>query len=230
MKNPYDIDQAQQHKQKQKTQENSSSLQEEVDQEIKKEAERVEAVNHKKAKEARMKLEKSAQTQKGTTDEMRRQGEKITSAKKSALKVHSNADEANKLADNIEKESHMFNFGVPFLGRIKKWWARDKNEEREIEKIGNEDKDEGNDKEESGYESEEYKDVENEGSEYIAGQHKTDAELYKILHSVKKINKEAESQSKLAKKQTVDLQDINKVNEYSKKKVDKADENLKKGL
>lgn len=76
----------------------------------------------------------------------------------------------------------------------------------------------------------EYNIPEDEDEEYIPGQHKSDKELYKILHAAKQVNKEAQAQSTIAKKQTTDLNDINKVNEYSKKTVDRAERNLKKGL
>lgn len=226
MKDPYTIDQAL--KQKTKSKE-GSTLQDEIDQEIVKEAERTEEMNYKKAKAARMRLEKSAEVQKGTTEEMKRQGEKITHAKKSALKVHKNAEDASQLADSIERESHMFNIGVPFLGRIKKWWSKDKKEEKEIEAVQNSVNAEDADPEKGASEESETP-REQTGEEYIPGQHKTDSELFKILHSVKKINKEASVQSKEASKQKVDLYDINKINEYSKKKVDKTDYKLKKGM
>lgn len=222
MKDPYNVEQAQ------KTKE-SSSLQDEVDEEIKKEAQRTEAQNYKKAKDARMKLEKSAQTQKETTDEMRRQGETIHKAKGAAINVHDNAGKAEELADSIEKESHMFNFGIPFKAQIKKWWNKNRREASDVENIKKREQEaaptEGEAAEEVASNIEE-----EDGEEYVPGQKKTDSELHKILHSVKSIKKEATVQKNEASKQKVDLQDINKLNEYSKKKVDKTDEQLRKGL
>lgn len=229
MKDPYSVEQALQQKTKPREKQNdTASMQDEIDQEIIREAERTEARNYKKAKAARMKLEKAAETQKGTTTEMKVQGEKIGAAKKAALHVHKNAEQADKLADKIEEESHMFNFSLPFVGRIKNWWSRNKKEEREIgemEASAAADEGEAEVEADEGYESEE-----GAAEEYVPGQRKTDKELKKILHNVRRINKEASVQSKMASKQEVDLKDINKVNEYSKKKVDKTDFKLKKGL
>lgn len=231
MKDIYNVESAQESKKKkQASAQSQQSLQGEVDQEIEKHAQRLEEQNYKKAKGARMKLEKAAQQHKGTTHEMRRQGEKIKTAKKSAVKVHENAGEAGQLAEDIEKEGHMFNVGVPFWGRIKKWWKRDRTEEREVSDIKK-----GTDTPQSEYEEDapaeaSEEEFSSQEEEYIPGQKKTDSELRKILKGLKGVKKDTRAQSGLMHKQKSDLQEIKKVNEYSKKKVDKADEELKKGL
>lgn len=219
MKDPYDLKKAQKEKM-------SSSLQEEIDEEIIREAKRTEAKNYEKSKAAREKLEAAALKQKETTEEMRRQGESIKKAKGAALNVHTNANKAEITADKIEHESHMFNFSFPFVARIKKWWTTNTKQEKEVEEIKNR-----NDEPiESEVYSEEQELDEEDDDEYIPGQHKTDRELYKILSAAKKVNKEASVQSRLAEKQKTDLDDINKVNEFSKRKVEKTEKNLKKGL
>lgn len=233
MKIQYSVDKALKQKtaKKKKQSEDRNIMQEEIDQNILEAAEQMEAENYKKAKAGRLKLEYAADLQKHTTDEMRSQGEKIVHAKASALNVHKGASNADKLAETIEKESHLFNFGIPFWGGIKRWWNKNRVEENDIESM--QQSMEATDAEaKEGMEG--YGSNENEAhsgeQEYIPGQHKTDAELRKILQTVKGINKEASIQSQMAEKQKTDLQDINKINEYSKKKVDKVDFKLKKGM
>ncbi|KAI4292658.1 hypothetical protein PAPHI01_1932 [Pancytospora philotis] len=234
MKDLYNVDQALKQKAAKKKKEASDgeALQSEVDKEILAAAERTEAQNYKKAHAARLKLESAAELQKGTTEEMHRQGEKITHAKKSALKVHKNAEGADELADTIEKESHLFNFGVPFWGGIKKWWSKNRKEKKDVgaieQTMGSQSAGSQSEQAEASEESEYEGNAQTE--EYVPGEAKTNEELGRILHSVRHINKTANKQSKMAKEQETDLRDINVLNEYSKKKVDKTDSKLKKGL
>ncbi|KAI5154119.1 hypothetical protein ENBRE01_3301, partial [Enteropsectra breve] len=160
--------------------------------------------------------------------------EQIKKAKGAALNVHGKAGEAEALADDIEKESHFFNFSLPFSEKVKSWWKRDKKEEAEIERIKKQNEKEGVIEpldEEDGLDAAHGAAEKGSNSdEYVPGQDKTDKELSKILTTVKGINKEAQIQKEMGKKQTADLKDIDVVNEYSKRKVDKTDEDLKKGL
>jgi len=214
----------------QQEQEKKAKTEDDVDKEILEEAEKIEKMNYRKSKDARKLLERSAKQQKETTNEMQMQGEKIGKAKKTALKVHSHAGEAEELADKLDKESHFFSFRLPFAASISKWWNKDSKEESNIERIKkNAEMDEGiyPDRDESESFESESTDEENE---YIKGQGKTDKEMKRILKNVKQINKEAGTQKRLSEKQRLDLNDIKKVNEYTKKRVDKTDKELKKGL
>lgn len=224
MKNPYNLERAQKKKEQEQVQ-----LEQEMGDEIMDEAAKLEQKNYEKTRAARKRLEKSAQKQQKTTDEIRRQGRTIRKSKGAALNVHENVGKAEGLAEDIEKESHLFSFGVPFWGSIKKWWNKDRAEINEVDRVKGEMEEYDSGDEPANEIPEEYEEKE-EGEEYVPGQKKTDKELNKILHTVRNINSEAKAQSEMAKKQKTDLKDINRLNEYSKKKTDKTDAELKKGL
>lgn len=227
MKDVYNLEQAQ--KQKKREQ---KSLQEDVDAEILEDAARLEKQNYSTAKAARKRLERSAELQKETTDELRRQGASIRKSKKAALNVHKNVGHAGNLADDISKESRMFNIGIPFWGRIKKWWGKDTEEDKRAEAVKSSLEDGDDDVPERRAQSHD-NDIEfddEDVEECVPGQKKTDEELKSILKVIKNVREGAAINAKLTEKQTTDLKDITKLNEYSKKKVDKTDTELNKGL
>lgn len=236
MPNRYSVNRAQEELQQQ--QKKQRSKQEQADAAIQEEVARIERQNYQEAKQARLKLEQSALTQKEATDEMRRQGEKIHKTRRAALKVHDNADEAEELAESIERESHMFKVSPGWWGSVKKWWKKDSREEGDVNRVRQAIEEERgaapeDDQEEAAVANTSDEEALSEPSgeeEYIQGQRRTDSELRKILKVTQKIRREAEAQSTIAKKQTTNLKDINELNEYSKKKVDKTDSELKKGL
>ncbi|OQS54196.1 hypothetical protein EHP00_839 [Ecytonucleospora hepatopenaei] len=215
MKNIYDAEQIQKEAKKKRDE------QEQADATILEEAERIEQQNYQKAKQARLELERAADTQQQTTQTMRAQGEKIGMAKTSAEKVNRNAKAANDLAIELEDNRSAFSCNFGCITGIKKWCSRDAGEEEAVK---------GLKMNRSGAVPETKQIEENEyvpeGEEYIKGQHNTDKEMSKILHNLKKINAEADTQDKLAKQQKTDLEDIQRANAYTQKQVEKTDKRL----
>ncbi|ORD94233.1 hypothetical protein ECANGB1_994 [Enterospora canceri] len=219
MKDLYDTGQIQKESQKKR------QSQEDADKHIMQEAEKIEEQNLQKAKQARMKLEEAAETQKGTTQTMRAQGEKIIDAKKSASKTHKNAKAANDLAIDLHENRNAWAINCGCITSIKKWCSREGGEEEAMSGLK---RNRGGTVKDNDEESSEV--IEVEGEEYVKGANKTDTEMKKILHGLKKINKEADVQTKVAGKQKTDLEDISKANEYTKKEVDATNKRLEKDL
>ncbi|KAL6122379.1 hypothetical protein NUSPORA_00620 [Nucleospora cyclopteri] len=219
MKNLYDTKQIQEQAQEKRKE------QEQADQQIISEAKRIEEQNYQKSKQARMKLEKAADKQKQTTQTMRTQGEKISNARENALKVNKNAHQAQDLAIELHENRDAWGFNCPCLTGFKKWCAKDSTEEKAMKNLRKGRKLTEKDEEEISSDIEEPT-----GEEYVEGANKTDAELNKILHGLKKINKEANTQTTMANKQKTDLEDISKANEYTEREVKKTSKNLQSDL
>lgn len=219
MKDLYDTNQIQKQAEKKRTE------QEEADATILQEAERIEEMNFQKSKQARMELERAADTQKQTTETMRAQGEKIGAAKNSARRLNKNAGAANDLAIELEDNRSAFSCNFGCLTGIRKWCSREGGEKEAVQGL---DMNRGDAVPETKeIVEEEYDDS---GKEYIKGQHKTDKEMSKILHNLKKINAEASTQDQLAKQQKTDLEDIQRANDYTERQVRKTDQRLNKEL
>ncbi|ORD99308.1 hypothetical protein A0H76_1066 [Hepatospora eriocheir] len=118
-------------------------------------------------------------------------------------------------------------FTFPGWNKVKGWARTNTAEDKEIEQLSNqkaEQNQQSDPSESSNLESSKTED------EYVEGAKQTDKELKGILGNLKSINAETEKQRKLGEEQRTDLQDINRVNEYSKKTQEKTDEKLKKNL
>lgn len=217
MKDIYDVNQIQ------KEAETKRTEQEDADKQILEEAEKIEEMNYQKAKQARMNLEAAADKQKQTTQTMRGQGEKINTAKSSAARTNKNARAANDLAVELHENRNAWGLRCGCLTGLKKWCSREG---------GEEDATKGLAIKASQDEVEEFSSEVSqvEGDEYVKGQNKTDQELKGILHGLKKINSEADTQEKLANQQKTDLEAISKANEYTKRQVEKTDKRLNKDL
>lgn len=218
MKNLYNVDQIQKEAVKHR------NKQEEADNVILEEAAKIEQMNYQKAKQARQNLEKAIDTQKETTQTIRAQGEKIFKAKQSAVRAHQNAIAANDLAVELHENRSAWAFNCGCLTGIKQWCARERNP-TDIDALLNKNQEEISSTEEVSVE--EYNP---NGEEYVKGEHQTNAELNKILHGLKRINKEADVQTKLATQQKSDLESIAQANEYTQRQVEKTNQRLNKDL
>lgn len=190
------------------------------DNSILEEAQRLEDENYEQAKDIRKQIGDAAVDQKQATEEMKRQGETLESARKSAINIHKEARKGEDLADDIDREGSIFSCRFACIEKFFKWFRRDSGDStvKEIE----------NKKEEEEYENTSIKEEEfHSGDEFVPGQNKTDRELYGVLNIVEGIKAEAETQSREAQKQKSTIKDIGKVNEEAEKVIKRTDKHLK---
>lgn len=200
-----------------------SEVVQELDKEIKRKAEGMERESSRKAKSARLKLEKAEERQKRTTDEMRRQNEKLENARQNAFSVYEHAGEAEKQAVTLDKDENAFDPLASTKIKYVNWANQDVQADEDVRRM-KERTFEGEPQEVSGEES--FK----QNGEYVEGEKKTNKELFKILKSVKNITRETDIQSKEGQTQETKLKDILKTGDYAGKKIKKADERLKDNL
>lgn len=215
MKKSYDINKAVEQK---------TALMEEISDEAVQEAKEIEEANYKKAKKARKELEKAEQKQKMTTEEIRKQNEKLAHGKKSAIGTLKGAEKAKAQAIALEEEKNAFDILAPAKSKVKRWNAKDTKGLGEAENMESRDKKEMTSK--SAEKEEKLGDLGGELSEEA----KANEELGKIFKSVKRINKETDVQKGENKKEETNLQDIMKVSKRAKKSTKEADEKLQKNL
>jgi hypothetical protein len=206
----YNIEKATQ-KKKEPQQTNNSILEE---------AQRLEDENYEQAKDIRKQIGQAAIDQKQATEEMKRQGETLESARRSAINVHKEARRGEDLADDIDREGSIFSCRFACIEKFFKWFKRDQGDStvKEIESRRELEKED-----DIHVEEEEF----HEGDEFVPGQNKTDKELYGVLNTVRGIKAEAETQSREAQKQKSTIKDIGRVNEEAEKVIKRTDKHLK---
>lgn len=201
-----------------------SDLQKSIEEDAKKEAVKIEGRTYDKTKAARMKLEKAAMTQKGTTDEIRKMNESLEGAKESGIKTYENAKKAKWQATKLSKENNAFNPVSGMQAKAAGWMEKDANADREIAEI----KGRKNKNSKVGKETDSSTGMKVKfGKANFAEEKKTNDELSRILETVEGINKETNVQKKEGEKQSTNLQDILKTTEHAKKATDDANSKLK---
>lgn len=191
-----------------------------VSQDVIDEATNIERQNYERAKDIRMRLDESSLKQKGTTEELMRQGETLDNAKKAAIGVNMNARRGAELTEDIEREGRIFSCELPCVRAVKKWFRGNKGDIDDIvnkkEKMEEEEEVPGHVVFEGGEE------------EYIPGQRKTDEEMVGVLNGVRQIRKEANKQNKETRRQETVVRDISNINERSEKVIKDTDKELKR--
>lgn len=200
-----------------------SAVADELDKKIEQKAEEMERENYERARDARMKLEKAEERQKKTTDEIRRQNEKLENARQNAFSVYEHAGEAERQAVTLDKDANAFDPLAAAKIKYVNWANQDTQADEDIEKMKNRTFG-GDEPQEASMESFKQK------GEYVKGEKETNKELFKILKSVKGIQKETDIQSKEGEMQETKLKDIMKTNDYAGRKIKKADKRLKDNL
>lgn len=182
----------------------------------------VENVNYLKSKEARLKLEKAIVLQKQITDELEKQGEKISKIKESSINLYRYADASQDVSVKIEDESSIFpSLGSVFKG-VRRWWNTNGRAQREVQQI----EDKKGRKIEGVDVVEAFSDTLQE--EYIPGENKTEKELAAILNSIRKVSSEGKNQLEMVEAQIEDISDIKRVGEYSKRIIDETEKLLRR--
>lgn len=192
---------------------------------IEKETKKVKRQTYNSAKKARERLQAAEQKQKGTTDEMRIQNEKLNKAQKEGIKTYKNVKKAENQAIELEEGASMFNPVSGVKSKMNKWGNKNTIEDEEIEKL------------DAKYNNKKDKDVKRCKSagdasikENLGGNGELDDELQKILLTTRNIANETKVQKKVGEKQEVKLNDLSKTIKYSDEKARKADKRLKKNL
>lgn len=197
-----------------------SKEQDEADRLIQERQEQLERENYEMAKSARMKLEKTAQTQKGITTNLEKQGEQLKNAEKSGRNVHKNVRKGAQTTEKIKEEGKMIK--IPFLSSIKKIFTGDKDEDEIIKKNKNK--------------SQEKLVLEDESSEFerkshdelISGEKKTDQELLGIYKTLRTMKNENIKQQGEINKQKVTMKNLDEYNKDSDAIITRTNKELKK--
>jgi hypothetical protein len=216
MANVYSLEQAQKSKKEES----------QVSQEMTEEARRIEQQNYERAKGMRKKLDKSSLEQKATTAELKRQGETLKGARSTAVGLNVGAKRGEKLAEDIEREGHIFTCWVPCIScieAIKNWFKKDTGN---IDDVIN--KEEPEPVEEEPEEEPKPVEFDENQEEYIEGQNKTDKEMLGVLSTVRSVRKEADRQYNEISRQKSTVKDISTITERSGKVIKKTDEELQK--
>lgn len=177
------------------------------------------------AKEARMQLDKALLLQESTLNELKKQGEVISQVKVTALKVLENSKASCETQFRIKEEKNLLPNVGNFLSKMKRWFKKNVQMEKEIEEIKGRKENVVNEIEEVSEEN--FVPVTNE---VVEGVNATNSELTGILNSLKKVNAGAKSQIEIMKGQKRDVKDIAKIGEFSCEIVNETEKqmNLKK--
>lgn len=194
-----------------------------IEEAAKTEAVKTEKENYKKAKAARLKLEKAADVQKGTTNEIRKATANLGVADKSGIKAYENAKHAKQQANQLISEQNAFNPLANTQAGMKGWMENNAKADASIEEIKKRLNQDSKEEEHSASTVSEI----NFGGKFDE-EKQTNKELGKILQTVKQIDKETEIQKKEGEKEATQLKDIGKTAEYAKKEADLANKKLEK--
>ncbi|ELQ76266.1 hypothetical protein THOM_0777 [Trachipleistophora hominis] len=215
MKDLYSAQNYQKFLQKHKKKEKRSA----VDEEVEARAKQIEEQNYEMAHGARKKLEAGYATQKKTTKELQSQGEKLERAEMSARSIEQDVEEGKHLTRKIKEEGKMFNFKLPFVGRIKKIFKSKKQPGHAVHTHKKERQAAPKPQDESEIVTD---------KNLIPGQQKTDKELEQIYRTLKNVKGEAQQQHEEMARQTQNIKSIGKRTQKSEKEMENVTEELKK--
>ena len=166
--------------------------------EIQDKAEQIEKQNYLLIQKAKNELKKSSKKQKETTKELKRQGEKLSSAKEAAIQTHSNVKKGEKITDQIKQEGNLVFTKKSIFSKFLDFFSSEKKAEKKLEEelkrkieinsLSTETMQSG----EIEYGS---------SDEEIKGEAKTNREVLEISKILKGMKKEAEIQNQETKKQ-----------------------------
>jgi len=200
-----------------------SSLEAELDDDTAAKAKKIEKKNYSKVKNARKKLQKAEAVHKDTTQEIKKQNEKLEGVRHS--KIAEEAERAREIAITLENEKSAVN---PFSGvqsKFQQMKSKTGGGGGNIRKMTHDN--EGDDNNEATMSSE-MNLADDEGA--TKEEKETNDELRKMYKTMRSIKKETKVQSRDSKKQKSKLVDIMKTTEDTKKSVKKTNEMVEKDL
>lgn len=180
-------------------------------------AREIEKNNKKKAKSARLRLEKAAEVQKSTIDELKKQNEGLEYAKNDAITTFNNSNTARKKANELLNEKSIFTFAPKTRTWFDNWKENPTAAKSDIKKMKNTRSTRKHNKDES-------KHVEVKGN--TKEELETNLELKKLYDVTLKINKQTEEQKRESTKQKTKLNDLIKTSKYAQKELEQTGKKL----
>lgn len=210
MRDPYDLKKASKKK---------SSTASKLDEDAAKEAEKVREGTYRRARAARKRLQAAEVQQRGTTDETKKQNEKLDNVMKGTHRTLEQTEEAKKKATDLQYAANAFDIFAPTKAACAKW----KNEKSTAEPESKE-----SEISEEEISAEAASEKEKEASGEKDEDDKTAEELRKMYKTVKHMKKETKIQSREGRKQKSKLKKLLKTQKKATAGADEAEERLKK--